>query len=185
MSSEITPQRIVSAMLEAFDKIEKGDERAPGQLKNQIWWLQNHYGLLPKEEINTDDPVNVAEAQAEYLALRRTKEELKAEYDKKEKRIKARQEQIAQWLGGTMDAQGVTSVTIKGVGTCFFQTDIRFAAQDWDKIYSFITQTGNFSLLNKALNATAVREIVGDNLDMSRLEGVSVSSTRSVHVRKG
>lgn len=50
------------------------------------------------------------------------------------------------------------------------KTETIFQVEDWDKFYGHIKKTGNFELLNRALNQAAVREhtdVLNEKLDLA------------------
>lgn len=50
------------------------------------------------------------------------------------------------------------------------KTEDVFQVEDWDKFYAHIKKTGNFELLNRALNQAAVREhtdVLNEKLDLT------------------
>lgn len=61
---------------------------------------------------------------------------------------------------------GAVGKRYKGV----VKTEDVFQVEDWDKFYAHIKKTGNFELLNRALNQAAVREhtdVLNEKLDLT------------------
>lgn len=177
----ITPEQVLSAFIKTR---EANDPNKVDVLERQRKWLAEFIGITTSPYVNKEEPDDTETAFNEYLSLRAARSALKAEYERDDATYKKRMEQIENWLAACMDAQGVTSLKISGLATTFFETKTRFTVSDWDAIRSYILTTGDFSILNKALNSAGVRDIVGSDLDMSKLPGVDVAPARVVQVRK-
>lgn len=77
------------------------------------------------------------------------------EVDELKKTEKAIQEHIIDNLD-KRDEGGAVGREYKGV----VKTETQYIVEDWDKFYAHIKKTGEFDLLNRALNQAAVKERV-------------------------
>lgn len=177
----ITPEQVLSAFIKTR---EANDPDKVEVLERQRKWLAEFIGATTSPHTNKEEPNDIESAFNEYLTLRASRSSLKAAYERDDTVYKKRMSEIENWLAAHMDAQGVTSLKISGLATTFFETETKFTASDWDEVRKYILATGDFSILNKALNSAGIRGIVGTELDMSKLPGVSVTRARTVQVRK-
>ena len=177
----ITPEQVLSAFIKTR---EANDPNKVDLLERQRKWLTEFIGVTTSPHVNKEEPDDTEAAFNEYLSLRAARSSLKAEYERDDATYRKRMDEIENWLAASMDAQGVTSLKISGLATTFFETIPKFTAFDWDEVRKYILATGDFSILNKALNSAGIRGIVGNELDMSKLPGVSVTRARVVQVRK-
>lgn len=177
----ITPEQVLSAFIKTR---EANDPNKVEVLERQRKWLAEFIGATTSPHVNKEEPNDIESAFNEYLTLRASRSSLKAVYERDDAVYKKRMEEIKNWLAAHMDAQGVTNLKISGLATTFFEIKTEFTASDWDEVRNYILATGDFSILNKALNSAGIRGIVGTELDMSKLPGVSVTRARTVQVRK-
>lgn len=87
-----------------------------------------------------------------------TREKRLAE-DKKVKEIKADETAIANHIIDNLEKSnegGAVGKRYKAI----VKTDDAYTVEDWDKFYAYIKKTGEFDLLNRALNQAAVKERV-------------------------
>jgi hypothetical protein len=87
-----------------------------------------------------------------------TREKRLAE-DKKVKEIKADETAIANHIIDQLDKSndgGAVGRRYKAI----VKTEEVYQVEDWDKLYAFLKKTGEFDLLNRALNQAAVKERV-------------------------
>lgn len=183
--TDVTPDRVIAALARTASAVENGDAQFRERLKNQLVWLMQHYGFETGEVVvSSEVPDSMEAAQREYLRLREMKSALEGGCDSQVEKIKVRQKELEQWAAGQMDTLGVESVTNRGVANTHFETKRRFTATDWAEVYKWILARGDFSILNKALNASGISAVVGDTLDMSKLPGVTVTTERVVKFNK-
>lgn len=177
----ITPEQVLQAFIKTR---EANDPTRAEVLERQRKWLAEFIGATTSPAVNKEEPTDIEAAFKEYLSLRSARSMFKAAYERDDTVLKKRMADIENWLAAHMDAQGVTSLKISGLATTYFETETKFTASDWDAVRDYILTTGDFSILNKALNSAGIRGIVGTELDMSKLPGVNVTRARTVQVRK-
>ena len=87
-----------------------------------------------------------------------TREKRLAE-EKRVKEIKADETAIANHLIDQLDKSNEGGAVGKRY-KALVKTEEAFTVEDWDKLYAHIKKTGEFDLLNRALNQAAVKERV-------------------------
>lgn len=89
--------------------------------------------------------------------------------------VKKEEQRIIDHIIETVDANvegGVVGVRYKAI----IVREEKPVVEDWTKLYQYITETNGFDLLNRALNASAVKA--------RSAEGISVPGVGSVQVKK-
>lgn len=118
-----------------------------------------------------------------YLALRDKKTELDRIHDEAIAPIKAGMAKIENHLLTQMQAQGLTSFPVKGVGTAYQSLHTSVTMADWDSYRPFIEeQPDPFRFLDRKVNKTAVEEYMAEHQDVP--PGVNVRREIVVNVRR-
>ena len=117
----------------------------------------------------------------QYIAIR---DKIKAEeeaHKEKQKPLKDALEQLAGVLMQFMTETGSDGIKTDA-GTCYVTTRWSASLADADAFMRFVRETGNFDLLDRKANATAVRDYVEANTTLP--PGVNLSSIQQVGVRR-
>lgn len=124
---------------------------------------------------------DIKERVAQYIAIR---DKIKAEDEAHKEKMKPMKEALEQ-LGGVL-AQFMTETGSDGIkteaGTCYITTRWSASLADADAFMRFVQETGNFDLLDRKANATAVRDYVEEHTTLP--PGVNLSSIQQVGVRR-
>ncbi len=118
-----------------------------------------------------------------YIQLRDKKDELEASVKGKVAKIKDAMEMVEGQLLLAMDELGVDKLAKKGVGTAFLSTKEFVGVEEWEKVEAYLITTADFSLLNKAINKSRVREYMAEHEGLVP-PGVSYTSRKEVSVRR-
>jgi hypothetical protein len=94
-----------------------------------------------------------------YVALRDDIERVDAEAKAKKAPLVAAMETLGNVLLKLANDQGVTSFKT-GAGTAFRQTVTRASVQNSDEFFEHLRASGDFHLLTKAVNKTAVQDYI-------------------------
>lgn len=86
------------------------------------------------------------------------------------KPLESRKQALEQEITEMLDTLGVDQTALRGVATVGINEKVVPQAEDWDQVYRYIQETGNFFLLNRALNAAAYRELVESEGDVPGLK---------------
>lgn len=121
---------------------------------------------------------------AAFLETREEIEAIEKEAQAKVAGLKELQERRRMWLDGKMRESGVTNMSIKDVGTCFYQTKESVTMGDWDVFFGFVKENEAWELLNHAVNKTAALEVMGSQRQLPPPPGVNYVAVREVHVRR-
>lgn len=133
------------------------------------------------EEAPAAQVAGVDEVVERYVALRDRKTQLKSEYEKQVMEIEAGMRRCERFLLGALNAQGAESIRTKA-GTTFKSERASVGVADWDDFIAWVKETGNYSMIEKRANATAVQEYRNVNHDLP--PGVNYSTRLVVHVRR-
>ena len=144
---------------------------------------------LPRE--NAVEPV-VSNMTADvaidkYRRLRAKKEEVVAEHKKLIAQYDAALEYLEGVLLGTMNAQGVDSISVKSDdekfgGTVFKSVTTHASVSKWSETLQYILDTGRVELLEPRVSKNAVLSIMEENGEP--VPGVTLFQRINVNVRK-
>jgi hypothetical protein len=119
-----------------------------------------------QEYISTRDAMDVVAA--------RHKEELKPFVDKLEK--------LNSWLMGTLQAAGAKS-SRTDYGTAYIVENTNLKVEDPEAFFDFVTNSGEFQLLNRSPSKSAVKEYADEHRG-ELPPGLSSTSILSLNVRR-
>lgn len=117
-----------------------------------------------------------------FIKIRDKRSQMKAEFDKEDKRLKEQQDTIKQALLDYCKENGVDSVKT-GSGLFYRSVKTRYWTNDWAEMHAFIRENDLLEFMEKRLNQTAVREYLEENPD-ANLEGLKIDSEYQLSVRK-
>jgi hypothetical protein len=124
---------------------------------------------------------DIKERVTQYIAIRDKIKALEAAHKEQLKPMKEALEQLGGVLMQFMTETGSDGIKTEA-GTCYVTTRWSAALADADAFMRFVRETGNFDLLDRKANATAVRDYVEANTTLP--PGVNLSSIQQVGVRR-
>jgi len=99
-----------------------------------------------------------------------------------DKSLRTKQEMFETQMLKVMNETGTDQLKVKGVGMCFIQNKTIPHAKDWNAVYNFIQENGEFDLMQKRLAMGGVKEYV--ELHGEPPPGVDITVERVVAVRR-
>ena len=133
------------------------------------------------------DPANPAAVPIEkwvkqYIWCRDTIKKMDEEHDRKTKEFKDIMQQLSGHLQSFLDASGVDTAQVKGVGTIMTSTRYTASLADPKVFMDFVITNNRFELLDRKANATAVKEYVQEN--NASPPGCNLTAHKTVGVRR-
>lgn len=116
-----------------------------------------------------------------YIALRDKKTEIKSAYEQEVAKVEEAMRRCERFLLGQLNAQGAESIRTK-FGTTFKTEKVSVGVADWDSYLNWVKETGNYSMIEKRANPTAVQEYRAVHNDLP--PGVNYATRLVVHVRR-
>lgn len=116
-----------------------------------------------------------------YMTLREKKAVIVAALKEKTDKIDAAMGKIETYILAEANKQGVTSFKSND-GTAFISTVDYANVENWDALLEHITTTGQYELLNKAVNKTAVRGFIDQHKGVP--PGVKYGTKIGINIRK-
>lgn len=129
-----------------------------------------------------DKPPLISSLVEGYIKLRDTKAQMKARHEAEMAPINEMMDRIETRLLAQMQAQGVDSYAVRGVGTAYVSTTTKANVADWDSLLGFVRDNGLWQLLERRVAKSAVDEYVAANQDLP--PGVNYSQAVAVNVRR-
>lgn len=106
-----------------------------------------------------------------------------AELSAEEKRIKAERTEIRNAMLAKMQADGLTTATIKGVGTAYIYKSTNASIADDSAFYSWVKENDAFEALERRVKGTFVTTYMQDHEGRTP-PGLNVYSELEVRIRK-
>lgn len=129
-----------------------------------------------------DEPVDVELRAAQFIKLRDLKAEIAERHKAELAPINEAMEGLKQLLSKGLDSLNVASAKT-ACGTVSFTTKSSASVSDMDAFWAYVVTTGQFELLDKKANVTAVREHIEQHNGQAP-PGVNYSEFRDVGVRR-
>lgn len=127
--------------------------------------------------------ITIDEVVQAYVETR-TQIELKTkELEEALKPLKELQEKREQYLNQQMHHLGVQNLKTPH-GTAYFSTKESVTCGDWDTFLGYVQSSGQWNLLNHAVNKTAALEIMGEKRENPPPAGVNYVAIKEVRIRK-
>ena len=92
-----------------------------------------------------------------FVELREQRAILKRAYEESDYKLKSAQEKIEVHLLKQLNDQGVDSFKT-AQGTAYIAQDVKVSCADWVSIWQFMAQNGEFSMMEKRLSVSAVKD---------------------------
>lgn len=128
--------------------------------------------------VTTRTPAELVEA---YIILRDKKEAAQAEFKKSLETTNKIMDTLEAVLLQKLEELGVDSLTAKGVGTVYRNTQDSCTVQDKATFREWVEETGNWDVVDMRANKTMVRELLNNG---EQVPGVKFSSIHTVNVRR-
>jgi hypothetical protein len=135
-----------------------------------------------------EDDVAVVEVPTDkiietYVKIRDKRAELKREFEEKDSELADKLNIVAGELLSICNAQGADSIKTKA-GTAMRSIKSRFWTNDWPSMYEFIASNEAFSLLEKRLHQTNMKQFLEENPEVKPM-GLNVDNEYVITVRRG
>jgi hypothetical protein len=135
-----------------------------------------------------EDDVAVVEVPTDkiietYVKIRDKRAELKREFEEKDSELADKLNIVAGELLSICNAQGADSIKTKA-GTAMRSIKSRFWTNDWPSMYEFIAANEAFSLLEKRLHQTNMKQFLEENPEVKPM-GLNVDNEYVITVRRG
>lgn len=129
------------------------------------------------------DAITIEKVIQAFVKTRDEIEAIEAETKQRTAALKERQKKQQAWIQRHLEEQGLKSAKTD-YGTAYINIVESVKVGDWDDLLEHVLNTQSFELFNKAVNKTAVLELMGDNRENSPPPGVKYTSIREVRVRR-
>jgi hypothetical protein len=117
-----------------------------------------------------------------YIKMRDARSVLAAEFEAKDKEIKAQMEIIESHLLEVCKSAGASSINT-GAGTIIRSVKTRYWTSDWESMHEFIRENNALELLERRVAQTAMADFITQNPDLVP-KGMNVDSKYTVVVRR-
>lgn len=129
-----------------------------------------------------DDETSVDELSAEYMRIRKQREELKAKFTADDSELESRMGDIEQQLLEKMMASDLSSMSTSNA-IVIRRVERRYSTSNWDEIYRLIEKHKAYGLLHKRIHDANMRQFLEENPD-EYPENLNVSSRHAVTVKR-
>ena len=129
-----------------------------------------------------NDETSVDELSAEYMRIRREREELKSKFTEEDGKLESRMGDIEQVLLEKMMAADLSSMSTSNA-IVLRRIERRYSTNNWDDIYRLIEKHKAYGLLHKRIHDTNMRQFLEENPD-EYPENLNVSSRHAVTVKR-
>jgi hypothetical protein len=117
-----------------------------------------------------------------YIKMRDARSVLAAEFEAKDKEIKAQMEIIESHLLEVCKSAGASSINT-GAGTIIRSVKTRYWTSDWESMHEFIRENNALELLERRVAQNAMADFIEKNPDKVP-KGMNVDSKYTVVVRR-
>jgi hypothetical protein len=117
-----------------------------------------------------------------YIKMRDARSVLAAEFEAKDKEIKAQMDIIESYLLEVCKSAGASSINT-GAGTIIRSVKTRYWTSDWESMHEFIRENNALELLERRVAQTAMAEFIEAYPDKVP-KGMNVDSKYTVVVRR-
>lgn len=130
------------------------------------------------QPVTTRTPAELVEA---YIKLRDKKEAAQAEFKKSLETTNKIMDTLEAVLLQKLEELGVDSLTAKGIGTVYRNTQDSCTVQDKPVFREWVEETGNWDAVDLRANKTAIRDMLNKG---EEVPGVKFSSIHTVGIRR-
>lgn len=117
-----------------------------------------------------------------YIKIRDARDDLTTRYKAEYAELEEQLEVLEQQMLDTCKEQGADSIRTPH-GTIVRSVKSRYWTNDWDSMYTFIKDAGDFGLLEKRLHQTHMKEFLAENPNLYPV-GLNVENSYTVVVRR-
>jgi hypothetical protein len=128
------------------------------------------------------DETSVDELSAEYMRVRREREELKAKFTEEDGKLESRMGDIEQVLLEKMMSADLSSMSTSNA-IVIRRIERRYSTNNWDEIYRLVDKHKAYGLLHKRIHDINMRQFLEENPD-EYPENLNVSSRHAVTVKR-
>ena len=126
--------------------------------------------------------VSAAELAEQYIRIRDKRDELKAAYSERDKKLEERMDALTAQMLVLCETTQATSIRTDA-GTIIQRMETSFSTTNWDTVYEVINEYDAPWLLWKRINNTAMKEFLAENPDVYPA-GLNVENKRTIMVRR-
>ena len=138
--------------------------------------------LEVQDEVTVRQDIPLDKLTMIYIKIRDARDDLTAKYKAKHAELEEQLGVIEQQMLETCKDQGADSIRTPH-GTIVRSVKSRYWTNDWDSMYAFIEEVGDFGLLEKRLHQTHMKEFLAENPDLYP-KGLNVENEYTVVVRR-
>ena len=135
-----------------------------------------------QDEVTVRQDIPLDKLTMIYIKIRDARDDLTAKYKAKHAELEEQLGVIEQQMLETCKDQGADSIRTPH-GTIVRSVKSRYWTNDWDSMYAFIEEVGDFGLLEKRLHQTHMKEFLSENPDKLPM-GLNVEREFTVVVRR-
>jgi hypothetical protein len=128
------------------------------------------------EKLSAEDLANI------YIKIRDKRAELKEKYESEDADLKEQMDLLAEEMLDICHSQQADSIKTKA-GTIIRKVDTRYWTSDWESMYDFIHKNDVYSLLEKRIHQTNMKQFLEENPDLHPA-GLMADSKYSIVVRR-
>jgi hypothetical protein len=126
--------------------------------------------------------VDMDKLAAVYIKIRDKRAVAKKEFEERDKGLEEQMQLVADEMLEACKRIGADSIKTPH-GTIIRSVKSRYWTDDWDSMYAFIEETGDYGLLEKRLHQTHMKEFLAENPDIYP-KGLNVENQYTVVVRR-
>jgi hypothetical protein len=117
-----------------------------------------------------------------YIKIRDKRADIKRQFEAQDKDLEAQMQMLADEMLDVCKDMNADSIRTPH-GTIIRSVKSRYWTNDWDSMYTFIEEQGAFSLLEKRLHQTNMKDFLAENPDLFPA-GLNVENSYTVVVRR-
>ena len=121
--------------------------------------------------------MNLQDLAQQREAIRDRKRELAAEEKQLNEQLAALDQQLFEYL----DEQGVDRLSTNGITLSISESVVPHVT-DWESVYAFVRESGNFQLFERRASSVAYRELLALR-DGEMIPGVEPFTKRTINMR--
>lgn len=117
-----------------------------------------------------------------YIKIRDARAKLKSDYEAKDTELQEQMDVIEEQLLEACKSIGADSIRT-AAGTVIRSVKNRYWTNDWDSMYSFVREHDAFSLLERRIHQTNMKQFIEENPNLLPM-GLNTDSRYSIVVRR-
>lgn len=138
-------------------------------------------GVANEQPQTAETKAKVNTRVSQYVQVRDALKALEEEYERKKAPLVELQNLLNGWLMDVLDKAGADSIKTDA-GTCYLSTRYTASLADPDAFMKHVISTGQYELLDRRANATAVKDYVKAHNNLP--PGANLSAVKTLGVRR-